>query len=123
MAKAGRKAFEYNPAHARQVKALSQYGVPYEDIAASIGMGDDTMVKLYKKELAEGRAIANATLGKRLFEKAMEGDTTALIFLAKVRLRMRTEDKEDKKERASATARDILCAVADAFNSVGRGKD
>ena len=49
MAKTGRKAREYNADHARQVKALAQYGVPFEDIAASIGMCDDTMKKLYKQ--------------------------------------------------------------------------
>ena len=100
MAKTGRKAREYNADHARQVKAMAQYGVPFEDIAASIGMCDDTMKKLYKQELAEGRATANSLLGQRLFQKAMEGDTTALIFLAKVRLRMRTDDKNAGREEA-----------------------
>jgi len=94
MAKPGRKPKEYNPDHARQVKAMAQYGVPYEDIAASIRMSSDILVKLYDKELAEGRAIANAKVGQKLFEKAMDGDVTALIFWAKCRMRWRTEDKK-----------------------------
>ena len=46
----------------------------------------ETMQRLYSHELAQGRAVANAKIGKRLFDKAISGDTTALIFWAKVRM-------------------------------------
>lgn len=91
----GRKPKQYNEDCARQVRALSQYGVPQEDIAATIGVCVETMVKLYRKEFNEGRAIANANIGRRLYDKAMEGDTSALIFWAKARMKWRTEDKRD----------------------------
>ena len=83
----------FNAEHAKTVRALSQYGVPQEDIAATIGCCVETMLKLYGQEHKEGRAVANAKIGKRLFEKAMEGDVSALIFWAKARMRWRTEDK------------------------------
>ena len=35
---------------------------------------------------SQGRAVANTKIGKRLFDKAISGDTTALIFWAKVRM-------------------------------------
>ena len=82
----GRPQQAYSPKEAGVVQSMSQYGVPHEDIAATIGMCVETMQRLYSHELAQGRAVANAKIGKRLFDKAISGDTTALIFWAKVRM-------------------------------------
>lgn len=82
----GRPAREYDPKEAEVARALAQYGVPHEDIAATLGMCVETMQRLYSHELVKGRAAANAKIGKRLFEKAMSGDTSALIFWAKTRM-------------------------------------
>lgn len=85
----------FNADHAKTVRALSQYGVPQEDIAATIGCCVETMLKLYGQEHKEGRAVANAKIGKRLFEKAMEGDVSSLIFWAKTQMRWRETSKID----------------------------
>lgn len=90
----------YSTEQAKTVMAMAQYGVPLDDIAAVIGMCDDTMLKIYKNEIAKGRAAANAKIGKRLFEKAMDGDTTALIFWAKCRMRWKSEDKKAEMEES-----------------------
>lgn len=82
----GRPKREYDAKSAEFVQSMSQYGVPHEDIAATIGMCVETMQRLYSRELVKGRAVANTKIGRRLFEKAMEGDTAALIFGAKVRM-------------------------------------
>ena len=82
----GRPQKAYSPKEAGVVQSMSQYGVPHEDIAATIGMCVETMQRLYSHELAQGRAVANAKIGKRLFDKAISGDTTALIFWAKGRM-------------------------------------
>lgn len=84
--KAGRKPHPYDEEQAKIVKAMSQYGVPHEDIAVTIGMCVETMQRLYSHELVKGRAVANAKIGRRLFDKAMSGDTSALIFWAKTRM-------------------------------------
>lgn len=95
---------KYDEKDAQTVRTMAGYGVPQEDIAASIGCCVETMQKLYKEQLAEGRAEANGQIGKRLFEKAMEGDTSALIFWAKCRMRWRTEDKGDGEDMAPPAA-------------------
>lgn len=82
----GRPAVERNDDHAAQVQAMSQYGVPQGDIAASIGMCVETMLKLYGNEFKAGKNTANFNIGKRLYDKAIEGDTTALIFWAKTQM-------------------------------------
>lgn len=91
----GRKAKVRSDEHAKQVLALSQYGVPQEDIAATIGCCVETLVKLYADEMARGKAVANARIGRRLFEKAMDGDTASLIFWAKTRMGWRETQKLD----------------------------
>ena len=85
------------------VEKMAQYGVPHKEIACLIGCCEDTLVKYYQFELDRGRAVANAKIGERLFLKAMEGDTTALIFWAKARMRWRTEDKLEKEENVKAS--------------------
>ena len=64
----GRPQKAYSPKEAGVVQSMSQYGVPHEDIAATIGMCVETMQRLYSHELAQGRAVANAKIGKRLFD-------------------------------------------------------
>ena len=117
--KKGDGPVSFNTEHAKTVRALAQYGVPQEDIAATIGCCVETMQKLYSDELAKGRALANARIGKRLFEKAMEGDVSALIFWAKCRMRWRTEDSKNEKPVADDTAKKTLEAIKQAFKSVG----
>ena len=117
--KKGDGPVSFDPDHAKTVQAWSQYGVPQEDIAINIGCCVETMQKLYSKEIAKGRSLANAKIGKRLFEKAMEGDVSALIFWAKCLMRWRTEDSKNEKPVADDTANKTLEAIKQAFKSVG----
>ncbi|MCL1888896.1 MAG: hypothetical protein FWF99_00125 [Desulfovibrionaceae bacterium] len=97
--KRGQPPKQYNPKHAKQVQAMSQYGVPQEDIAATIGVCVPTMLKLYDAEYRKGKATANAKVGKRLFERCESGDTTALIFWAKTRMGWRENNQTSDTER------------------------
>lgn len=89
------KQAKYNQEHARIVQSLAQYGIPQRQIAAHIGMDVATLTRLYKKELDDGAVITNNKIAKRLFEKAMDGDTTALIFWCKTRMGWRETQKVD----------------------------
>ena len=110
---------KFDEGKAKIVRALAGYGVPQEDIAATIGCCVETMQKLYKKEISKGRAAANSQIGKRLFDKAMEGDVSALIFWATCRMRWRTEDSKSEKPETEDTAKKTLEAIRQAFKSVG----
>lgn len=116
----GRHPKKYDESQATQVQAMAQYGVPIKDIAASIGMDDKTLSKLYGKEFKEGKAIANSKVGKRLFQKCMEGDTTALIFWAKCRMGWHAEDKKIEKTANEENAKQLADAFRDAMRSVGQ---
>jgi hypothetical protein len=73
----------------RQVEAMAGYGVPHDQIAVLIGedgIDSDTLKKHFKKELAQGKAKANAKVGQTLFQKATAGDTTAAIWWSKTQM-------------------------------------
>lgn len=65
---------------------MSGYGIKQEVIAVVMGIVVATLHKYYRKELDEGDGKAQAKIGQALYDKAMGGDRTCLIFLAKVRL-------------------------------------
>ena len=89
------KQVKYNQEHAKIVQSLAQYGVPHAQIAAHIGVSKNTLLALYSKEIEEGAVTTNNKIAKRLFEKAMDGDTTALIFWCKTRMGWRETQKVD----------------------------
>jgi len=85
----GRKPLAVTDADRRQVEAMSGYGVPVEQIAALTcgGISVDTLYKYFQQELVDGKAKANAKIGQTLFQKAMGGDTTAMIWWSKSQMR------------------------------------
>ena len=86
---AGQPPFKPTDAERRQVEALSGYGLPIEQIAVLVrdGIDSDTLRKHFREELISGKAKANGQIGKTLFQKAMGGDTTAMIWWSKTQMR------------------------------------
>jgi hypothetical protein len=72
----------------RLVGVLAQNGVPQRQIAALTCGGIDlnTLKKHFKRELVTGKAFANYLIGQALFESAMNGDTTTMIWWCKARM-------------------------------------
>jgi hypothetical protein len=58
---------------------MSQYGVSREDIAIILGIEVADIERLYAAELQKGKAIANATMAKILFEQAKGGNAKAAM--------------------------------------------
>jgi len=86
--RAGRKPMRPTADERQQVELLAGYGLPLEQIAAVIRGGIDvkTLTKHFRAELLRGWALANSKVAQRLFEKALSGDTAALIFWCKARM-------------------------------------
>ena len=86
---AGRPAFVPTDDERKQVEALSGYGLPIEQIAVLVrkGIDADTLRKHFHEELVAGKAKANGQIGRTLFQKAMGGDTTAMIWWSKTQMR------------------------------------
>lgn len=94
---AGRPAFEPTDAERKQVEALSGYGLPIDQIAVLVrdGINVDTLRAHFVTELVSGKAKANGQVGKTLFQKAMGGDTTAMIWWSKTQMRWAETQKHE----------------------------
>jgi hypothetical protein len=94
---AGRMAFEPTDAERKQVEAMSGYGLPIEQIAILVrgGIDTDTLRKHFATELVAGKAKANSGIGRTLFQKAMGGDTTAMIWWSKTQMRWAETQKHE----------------------------
>lgn len=94
---AGRPEFEPNDSERKQVEAMSGYGLPIDQIAVLVrdGIHIDTLRKHFATELVAGKAKANSGIGRTLFQKAMGGDTTAMIWWSKTQMRWAETQKHE----------------------------
>jgi len=94
---AGREAFVPTEAEQAQVELLSGYGIPFEQIAVIIrdGISLATLRRHFTHELLKGKAKANAQVGRGLFQKAMAGDTTAMIWWTKSQMKWSETVKQE----------------------------
>lgn len=115
--KGGRPPIQYDPELAEKVHSMAQVGSPLEDIAELCSISVPTLRKLYKKELKAGTAYANMQVGKCLFQKCMQGDTTAMIFWAKTRMGWREKDRNADVKNNELDQ--LAQAIKQAFGSVG----
>jgi hypothetical protein len=70
------------------VEQMCAVGIPHEGIASVVrdGIDDKTLRKHFRRELDTAKTKANAKIGGTLFNKAVNGDTTAAIFWAKTQM-------------------------------------
>ncbi len=93
----------------RQVAAMAGYGVPFAMIASLIqgGIDEDTLNKHFKDELTQGKARACAKVGQSLFQKCMDGDTTAAIWWTKTQMGWKdtSRDTDGSDQRVTITVK------------------
>jgi hypothetical protein len=88
---AGRPALVPTDSNRKQVEAMSGYGVPIEQIAAVTmgGISVDSLYQYFREEMVAGKAKINAKIGQTLAQKALGGDTAAMIWWSKSQMRFR----------------------------------
>lgn len=71
--------------------------MPIEQIAVLVrdGIDTDTLRKHFAAELVSGKATANEQVGQTLFQKAIGGDTTAMIWWSKTQMRWSEVQKHE----------------------------
>ena len=81
----GRKPFVATDAERKQVEALAGVGLPHDQIGALLrdGVCVDVVRDNFAKELKAGKAKASAKIGQTLFNRAIGGETAALIWWTK----------------------------------------
>ena len=80
--------FEPTDDERKLVGQMCAVGIPQEQICRVVrdGIDDKTLRKHFRKELDTAKVKANAEIGGVLFNKAINGDTTAAIFWAKTQM-------------------------------------
>jgi hypothetical protein len=68
------------------VAQMCAVGIPQQSIARVVGIDSKTLRKYFRSELDTSKIKANAKVGGTLFNKAINGDTTAAIFWAKTQM-------------------------------------
>lgn len=107
-------------------ESMSGFGVPQDQIACLIGGGIDlkTLYKYFTKELAEGKAKANSKVGQTLFQKVMDGDTTAAIWWSKTQMGWKeTKVTENTIDGEININQNLLVSLVTTLNDVKRLTD
>lgn len=112
----GRPLKKHDPAIASEIQRLRSQGVSVKDICSLVEISERSARRIYKSELESGKSQANAAIAGKLFELAMAGNVTALIFWAKTRMGWRENPKE-----AGTDIETLKKGIASAFDSVGCG--
>lgn len=84
-ARPGRPRREFTAAERTQAETLAGYGVPHRQICLTLGCDEKTLRRHLAAELAVGEAKATGLVAQTLFNKALKGDTIAMIFWLKCR--------------------------------------
>ena len=81
-------AFKPTDDERRLVEQMCAVGIPQESICLVVrdGIDDKTLRKHFRRELDTAKIKANAKIGGTLFNRAVNGDTTAAIFWAKTQM-------------------------------------
>lgn len=84
--KRGTKPWVPTAAERNLVEHYVAIGYTLDQVAGLMDKSPDSLQRHCRKELDLGMLRVNAKIGGKLFNKAMAGDTAALIFWAKTRL-------------------------------------
>ena len=95
--KGGRPKHEPTDQSRKTVEAMAAGGILQDDIAVVIGVAPKTLREHYREELDTAATKANA----KIAQKATSGDTTALIWWTKAR--MRWSEKQDVEHSGSVS--------------------
>ena len=71
----------------KSVEMMSAVGIPQADISGALKIDEKTLRKYYRDELDNASTKANAKVGGALFNKAIGGDTSSMIWWSKTRMR------------------------------------
>ena len=79
----------------KKVISYARLGITHEEIARVLQIDAKTLRLHYRDELDTAHTIANAAIGGELYRKAMDGDTTCLIWWTKARMRWSEKRETD----------------------------
>jgi len=112
------KRHKRTPENVGLVEAHVRVGTPHEIIAELLGINKFTLNKYYHRELSTTRDNANSLVGTVLFQKALAGDTQAMMFWMKTRGRGWKESLDITNSDGSLKPENVSDAVLAALNKI-----
>lgn len=97
----GRPRFEITPEVCKKAESLAAQGLAEYQIAAVLGISQETLIKKkqgyseFSDAIKNGKAKGIAKVTNKLFEKANDGDNVAMIFYLKNRDPENWKDRQD----------------------------
>lgn len=79
----GHPKYYPNDEHRKQAIEMARVGISNKQIAPVLGISEDTLERNYATEMRAARTCATAMVAGKLYQKAMEGDNTCMIFWLK----------------------------------------
>lgn len=89
------RRIEIGEAMRGDVRRFAEIGVPHAIIARIVGLSVSTLRRRCRAELDAGVEVANARIALTLFETAMSGNTTAMLWWEKTRAGRRDSGGSD----------------------------
>lgn len=74
----------------------ARIGTPQDIIAKIIGIDSVSLTKYYSNELEVSLSEANANVANKLYQKALAGDVTAMMFWLRTRGKFKVEGEESQ---------------------------
>jgi predicted transcriptional regulator len=91
----GRPAYEPTEGERALVRKLLLSGITIEEIAELLKKAKGTIYKHFQEEIDETVPKAHAQIAGKIYQMAMAGDKTLLMFIAKTRLGWRETNNLD----------------------------
>jgi hypothetical protein len=95
----GRPSFEPTESQRALVTVLSSVGITQQTIARKLNIDAKTLRRYFKAEMANGAEDVKAVVLAGLAQRAMKGDNTCAIFMAKTRYGWK-EKRDDPPDEA-----------------------
>ena len=105
MPRNGAPTFKPTDDERKLVEQMTACGIPQESQCLVIrdGIDDKTLRKHFRRELDTAATKANVKVAGTLFNKAMGGDTTAMIWWSKTRMGWKETVKNENENSGSMT--------------------
>lgn len=81
--KLGRPKIKFTPEQVEQIKTLGRCHCPDSEVAAFMGVAENTIQRHFGALLKEAREAGKSNIRAKQFRLAMDGDRTMLIWLGK----------------------------------------
>jgi len=99
--KQGRPPLNVTEDQRKEIQRLGGFGTPIREIAAIVGISVPTIYKYYREDLTLGKGLTNAKVVNALYEAAIGGNVSAMMYWTKHRCGWKEGENPDDEYEPS----------------------